>query len=159
MTFGNIFAATSFGFLPVRFGKIFLPCASLPSAGTLRFALRSPLAFESSALGVAPQWFSNGLSVVLRYRLLIGSPSGWAAAIASASQARPHMSFALRTALQVLCNTVVLESLPLQPAATGLTIRLSRDRFVATALCCTVSHRRGHKTARLNSSVRPQEHA
>ena len=134
--------------------KIFLPCASLPSAGTLRFALRSPLAFESSAFGVAPQWFSNGLSVVLRYRPLIGSPSGWAAAIAPASQARPHMSFALRTAFQALCSAVAPESLPLQPSATGLTIRLSRDRFVATALCRTVSHRRGHKTARLNSSVR-----
>lgn len=36
-----------------------------------------------------------------------------------------------------------------------LTIRSSRDRFVAASVCGKVSHRRGHKTARLNSGVRP----
>ena len=38
-----------------------------------------------------------------------------------------------------------------------LTNRSSRDRFVAAPPCGTLSRRRGHKTARLNSGVSPQK--
>jgi len=41
-----------------------------------------------------------------------------------------------------------------QASARGLTIRSSRDRFVAASMCGTLSHRRGHKSVRLNSGVR-----
>ena len=37
----------------------------------------------------------------------------------------------------------------------GLTIRSSRDRFVAATLCGKLSHRLGHEPVRLNSGVRP----